>query len=634
MLMGKITLVSSCMVGIPCQYSGESAKICLNAEQIEKLDATLIPVCPEQLGGLATPRSRAEIIGGDGFDVLNGTARVVTVDGQDVTEEYLRGAEQVLHIAQMSKASAMIVKRKSPSCSCSKIYDGTFSQRLKDGVGVASALLMLKTDIELLDNDMLASPERRAATHAKLSSKVTRHKLYSLLVDLFKIYQSPANWNERQTGAIQHLQQFAQRQPSIDLETQIRAEFRHSLPKLCEGVSDSDTIRFFRNVFLNALNLEIIDPNRHCRICTYPEGFLDSYIDEQGICSACRLYEKNKPVLEDRQTLRKLLQQRLDEAKAGREYNAVVAFSGGKDSVYLLTRLTNFYDAKVLCVMDDLNQQTDQAMHNAQTAVKMTQSGFQVVEPPLLERAIRKNFLRAGESFCRLCLRSHLIRVYQVAVARQIPLVFIGFSPYQCLDCSNAIEWSLNSIQQISTPLKDMDYQAVIAANKQRALQGGFDQGFVTREEKSLLQSWIDIFDREASGFTPLVVPFFIFDGYPSEETLIDIITREVRWESPEQILLHRTNCKWLRPAGIVHRAVGRHHLNYKERATDLRFRGEILSEEDARRRYHEIDTPEEDEETMTLDEFEEFLRNDFDLSLMDIPETVRNNLYKLLPKS
>jgi uncharacterized protein YbbK (DUF523 family) len=630
--MRKVALVSSCMIGIPCQYSGRSAKSCLSKATIKKLDYTLIPVCPEQLGGLPTPRPPAEIMGGDGFDVIKGNAKVVTHDGQDVTEQYVRGAEQVLRIAQMSGASLMIVKRKSPSCSRSRIYDGTFSRRLIDGVGVTSALLMLKTNLELLDSDTLDSRGGDTTGSEGLSSIPANDRFDRVFTDIFRIYQSPMSWSERQKESVKRLQQFSPWQQDKNLETQVQNEFRQRLPDLCKGASDSDTIRFFRDAFRHALNIDVTDPNRHCRICTYPEGFLDSHLNENGICSACQMYEKNKSVLEDKETLRRLLGQRLEEAKERSEYGAIVALSGGKDSVYMLTRLTSFYDTKVLCVMDDLNQQTDQAMRNARNAVEMTKSAFQLMEPPLLEREIRKNFLRAGESFCKLCLRSHFVRVYQAAITHRIPFVFIGLSPYQCLDCSNAIEWSLGSIEQISTPLEDINYQSVVAFNKHRAFQGGFDRGFVKDDEQHLLQTWINVFDKEALDFAPLVVPFFIFDGYPNEEVLIETIRKEVNWEPPEKMLLHRTNCKWLRPAGILHRAVGKHHLNYKERATYLRFQGEILSEEDARKLYYEIDTP-DNEETMTLSEFEDFLRNDFDFDLKDIPDPVRTNLYDILKK-
>jgi len=76
----------------------------------------LIPVCPEQLGGLSTPRERSILTGGDGRDVLAGTARVITESGRDVTENFIRGAHMTLEIANLNTASTAILKAKSPSC--------------------------------------------------------------------------------------------------------------------------------------------------------------------------------------------------------------------------------------------------------------------------------------------------------------------------------------------------------------------------------------------------------------------------------------------------------------------------------------------------------------------------------------
>lgn len=101
----------------------------------------LIPVCPEQLGGLSTPRPPAEIVGGDGGDVLDRCASVITVQGEDKTREFLCGAHQTLEIAKSHNATAAVLKSNSPSCGCGLIYDGTFTGELVDGDGVTSALL-------------------------------------------------------------------------------------------------------------------------------------------------------------------------------------------------------------------------------------------------------------------------------------------------------------------------------------------------------------------------------------------------------------------------------------------------------------------------------------------------------------
>ena len=98
-------------------------------------------VCPEEDGGLGTPRPAAEIQGGDGSDVLEGRARVVTEAGVDVTEEYLAGARIALDRARSAGATTAILKARSPSCGKGCIYDGTFTRTPIEGDGVTAALL-------------------------------------------------------------------------------------------------------------------------------------------------------------------------------------------------------------------------------------------------------------------------------------------------------------------------------------------------------------------------------------------------------------------------------------------------------------------------------------------------------------
>jgi len=103
---------------------------------------TLVPVCPEQLGGLPTPRPSAEIQGGTGEDVLAGRVRIETEAGSDVTGAFVRGAEQVLEVARIVGATGAVLKARSPSCGVHQTYDGTFSGRLREGSGVCAALLL------------------------------------------------------------------------------------------------------------------------------------------------------------------------------------------------------------------------------------------------------------------------------------------------------------------------------------------------------------------------------------------------------------------------------------------------------------------------------------------------------------
>ncbi len=133
------TLISACLLGVRCRYDGGHSRDVAAIKQHET--DTLIAVCPEELGGLPTPRPPAEIVGGDGEDVLAGTAKVMTEAGEDVTDAYLRGAHQTLRIAQLHGATRVILKARSPSCGCGHIYDGTFSGTLKAGDGVTATLL-------------------------------------------------------------------------------------------------------------------------------------------------------------------------------------------------------------------------------------------------------------------------------------------------------------------------------------------------------------------------------------------------------------------------------------------------------------------------------------------------------------
>jgi uncharacterized protein YbbK (DUF523 family) len=107
-------LVSACLVGLCTRYDNNirSNDSCIKALQ----EATWIPICPEQLGGLPTPREAADIQGGDGDDVLLGNARVITKSGTDVSRAFINGAYQVLAIAQSQAIEAVLLKAHSPSC--------------------------------------------------------------------------------------------------------------------------------------------------------------------------------------------------------------------------------------------------------------------------------------------------------------------------------------------------------------------------------------------------------------------------------------------------------------------------------------------------------------------------------------
>ena len=110
----KQCLVSSCLTGLCTRYDGRSKP---DARCLQYLNGFhYIPVCPEQLGGLPTPRTAAELTGGDGTDVLHGRAGVITLDGRDVSRQFIAGAGAVLKIARDQNIALALLKAKSPSC--------------------------------------------------------------------------------------------------------------------------------------------------------------------------------------------------------------------------------------------------------------------------------------------------------------------------------------------------------------------------------------------------------------------------------------------------------------------------------------------------------------------------------------
>ena len=123
-------LISACLLGVRCRYDGESRAVQAAEALAERYQ--LIPVCPEQLGGLTTPRPPAE----------RRAERVVAKDGRDVTEQYRRGAEETLRLAQLFGCEAAVLKERSPSCGAGAIYDGTFNGTLCEGYGVCAQLLL------------------------------------------------------------------------------------------------------------------------------------------------------------------------------------------------------------------------------------------------------------------------------------------------------------------------------------------------------------------------------------------------------------------------------------------------------------------------------------------------------------
>lgn len=125
-------LISACLLGTCCRYDGTGTKL----EGINTLSSqhTLVSVCPEQLGGLPTPRPPAEIKDG----------KALTAEGTDVTCQFQKGALETIKLAELYECDCAILKSKSPSCGCGFIYDGSFTRHLIEGDGFTASLLKKK----------------------------------------------------------------------------------------------------------------------------------------------------------------------------------------------------------------------------------------------------------------------------------------------------------------------------------------------------------------------------------------------------------------------------------------------------------------------------------------------------------
>ncbi len=135
-------LVSACLLGLPVRYDG-TFKVYKGVLSLANRHI-LIPVCPEQLGGLPTPRPRSEIRDGRVYNEL----------GENVTENFLRGARATLEIARLLNVDLVIFKSRSPSCGVGEIYDGSFTGNLVSGNGITAELL-LKNGFKVVNEDSI-----------------------------------------------------------------------------------------------------------------------------------------------------------------------------------------------------------------------------------------------------------------------------------------------------------------------------------------------------------------------------------------------------------------------------------------------------------------------------------------------
>ncbi len=155
--MNKI-LVSACLLGKRVRYDGRALAVSKEILQRWIDDGRVVSVCPEVDSGMSIPRAAAEIVGGNGVDVLANTARVVDNTGVDVTDYFMRGAGIALALCQRENISVALLTESSPSCGSSSIYDGSFTRNTISGSGVTAALLEQR-GIRVFSQDEIASAD-------------------------------------------------------------------------------------------------------------------------------------------------------------------------------------------------------------------------------------------------------------------------------------------------------------------------------------------------------------------------------------------------------------------------------------------------------------------------------------------
>ena len=138
--MREPILVSACLLGLRTRYDGTTKRNDAVLAWLEQQQLLPIPVCPEQLAGLPTPREQTRFASGDGQALLTGSGEIVAVaTGQSLNEYFLRGARETCHIARLTGCRRALLKERSPSCGVHQIHRG---EELVAGVGIATALLL------------------------------------------------------------------------------------------------------------------------------------------------------------------------------------------------------------------------------------------------------------------------------------------------------------------------------------------------------------------------------------------------------------------------------------------------------------------------------------------------------------
>ena len=144
-------LVSSCLLGLKTRYDGTDNYSQAVVDYIKNNQLTPIPVCPEQLAGLSTPRPKCWFNRGDGMSVLGGDGELINENGKEVTGAFLHGAQECLKVAKLTHCNLAILQQRSPSCGSQQIYLG---EKLIEGMGITTALLR-KNGLTVFSDDNL-----------------------------------------------------------------------------------------------------------------------------------------------------------------------------------------------------------------------------------------------------------------------------------------------------------------------------------------------------------------------------------------------------------------------------------------------------------------------------------------------
>ena len=161
--------MSACLLGVNCNYKGGCS---YDFTKDSRLWSSLlnkyniIPICPEQQGGLPTPRIPSELL--DKAEIIEqGKGRIISKEGTDVTHNFVKGAEEIVRLSKMYNVQFAVLKSKSPSCGIKSVYDGSFRGIILDGQGY-TAYLLRKNKIKLLDESDFCDLEKCTLSNFKV----------------------------------------------------------------------------------------------------------------------------------------------------------------------------------------------------------------------------------------------------------------------------------------------------------------------------------------------------------------------------------------------------------------------------------------------------------------------------------